>query len=430
MISKLFKSEYELNKVPVVSQMSAWSLLFIALSFCITPSIFLASSTMAVSAPMWFIFLNFLIGGTIAVFMLAPSTALQCANNNISTHMFIKAFWGEVGWYIPDIGLNIIRAGWSAFIVGFVSLLFTRVTGIPYWISCVLFGTGTMLSCIFGIHGIKWFSYIAVPAMLIVFIAAFFPWNKSIPISEAWSAYPAGKTFADVPVWALLSSGAAFFAAGVVPAGDWFRFSAGNLVAKKKTVYLILFIAVVPLTLFTSTLGAFGGRVAGTWDITQSLVKIGWGVPALVALILAGMTTNASQLYSAALGATTLHGKPWIRPWIIIMSILITLVAALGIVEYVIPWLKMLGAIIAPIAGAPAGEFFILRRSFNSKRRMFGGVYIPALLAFIGGALVGIFVKFGIVLVNSFVAAMLLHAAAVKIQELFIGRVEESAPTK
>jgi len=61
---------------------------------------------------------------------------------------------------------------------------------------------------------------------------------------------------------------------------------------------------------------------------------------------------------------------------------------------------------------------------------MFGGVYIPALLAFIGGALVGIFVKVGIVLVNSFVAAMLLHAAAVKIQELFVGRIEEPASTK
>lgn len=421
MPGKLFLPEYELRKVPIAAQVSAMGLLFIALSFCITPSAFLAPSSMAVTTPLWFIFLSFLIGGTIAVFMLAPSTAAQCAKYGISTHMFIKAFWGSAGWYVPDIGLVIIRAGWSAFVVGLIALLFSHITGITYWVSCVIFGAGTLLACIFGIQGIKWFSYIAVPIMFIVFIAAFFPWNNIMPFSEAWSAYPVGKTFADVPMWTILSGGAAFFAAGIVPAGDWFRYSA-NI----KTVYWVLFVAVVPLTLLTTTLGGFGGRVAGTWDITQSLMLIGWGVPALIALVLAGMTTNASQLYSAALGATTLHGKERIRLWIIIMSILVTVVAALGVVQYIVPWLKILGAIIAPIAGVPAGEFFILRRSFESKRRMFGGVYIPALFAFIGGALVGIFVPVGIVLVNAFVAAMLLHVAAVKIQECFVGKVEET----
>lgn len=404
--------ELVLEQVPKSRKTTIWAVLFIAAGYCLAPETFLTAGVMTGDAPMYWIIAAFAIGGTIATFLLAPSTAWVCCKEGITIHVLLRKIFGKYGYILPDFGLVSTRIGWSAFPMAMIGLMFAKLTNINYITACILVGVLTTIVTVYGFAGIKWVAYIAVPAMLVVFLIAFSLWNKEASFSAALIDLSKLNT-ADIKWMAVLSGATAYWAAGVVPSGDWFRYS-----QTKFEVFGSLWIATVPLTIITVAIGAFGAIAVGTWDITVSLDKVGMGIWALIAMLLAGWTTINGEYYSSSLGMATWFNKPkWRVPFVVLSAIIGTLLAATKIYLYVLSWLGYIGAMIGPIAGIAFAEFYLLRNDLNRERKEVKGFYMPAIIAWVIGAATGLVIKWGIGIVNVFIVSMIVYYVAVRIYE-------------
>jgi cytosine permease len=396
--------ELVLEAVPESKKTWIWPVLFIAASYCLAPETFLTAGIMTSKAPGWWVMAGFAIGGTIATFLLAPSTAWICCKKGITIHVMLRKLFGKGGFILPDFGLVTTRIGWSAFPMGMIGLMFVKLTNIGYVPACIIIGVLTIAVTIQGFAGLKWVSYIGVPAMLIVFLTGFFLWNKDASFGPLMTQVTQITT--EKITWVGILSGAtAYWAAGIVPSGDWFRYS-----RKKSDVFVSLWIATVPLTLITVMIGAFGALSVGNWDVTVALEKVGLAIPALIAMLIAGWTTINGEYYSSSLGMTTWFNKPKLRiPFVVLSGVIGTFLAATKIYEHVLAWLGYIGAMIGPIAGIAFAEFFLLKHDVDRERRYIKGIYLPSIIAWVCGVAVGLTVKWGIGIVNVFVVSMIIY---------------------
>ncbi|MFD2352930.1 cytosine permease [Nonomuraea ferruginea] len=162
-----------------------------------------------------------------------------------------------------------------------------------------------------------------------------------------------------------------------------------------------------------------------TGDVV-TIVTTTSGTVGVLVLITATAKVNDWNLYAASLGVTnTLHTAFGVKAGraavTVVLGIVGTALAALGMADHLVDFLVLLGVAIPPIAGIMVAEYFVVRtwRADLDSSRERGELpahapgWIPAaLVAWVAAALIGHFVTAGIPALNALLAAFVLYAVA------------------
>ncbi|MCD8115525.1 MAG: cytosine permease [Oscillospiraceae bacterium] len=223
----------------------------------------------------------------------------------------------------------------------------------------VIGGVAMMITAVVGIKGIKWLSNIGVPLLfLLVVIAAVITLVRvdfSV-LAEASAASAGGMT---IPAAITIIVGS--FIAGACSVPDITRFSKkkSDAVAGSIVGYLISFAAIL-------LLGAMFYYAYSTSDLCTIFIQYcGLGVFAAFVLIISTWTTNDNNLYSSVLGITNALGdKVKVPRWLltIIVGLVSTALGALGIVDYFLGFLNLLGVFIPPVAAVIIADFYLYNK--------------------------------------------------------------------
>ncbi len=104
-------------------------------------------------------------------------------------------------------------------------------------------------------------------------------------------------------------------------------------------------------------------KATGTQEVSKIFLGLGMGIPAIMILVLGQWTTNDNNLYSSALGFSVIFKKIPRYLIAIIVGLIGTGLAVIGIYDYFIDFLIYLTAFIAPIGGIYVAQFFFVDQS-------------------------------------------------------------------
>ncbi len=176
------------------------------------------------------------------------------------------------------------------------------------------------------------------------------------PLAEVLNHPPTGTAFS---LGQGISMVIGSFIVGAVVAPDVTRYSKSPRQAVFAAVFG--FFIAVPLVIVC---GIFMSHGAGTWDLVDIMIKLGWGVIALLMLILAQWTTNDQNLYCSALGFAVVLRNTAKWKLTAISGLLGIILAVWGIYDQFIPWLNFLSALITPMGGVIVADYYFFHKDF------------------------------------------------------------------
>lgn len=300
------------------------------------------------------------IGGAVLAIVTALCGIIG-AKTNLSTAMIsrftfgdkavllialIQAF-GSYGWFGVQLGLfgKTAATAWSIATGG----------GANVSIFIVLGGLCMILTATIGYRGLDFLSKLAVPLLLVLMGGSVWIVLQKNSLADIMALQGTGEPISlGLGISMVISS----FIVGAVVAPDVSRYAK----SPKDTIgaSILAFAIVVPIIML---IGAVMAQAAGTWDLVDIMLKLGWGLIALLVLLLAQWTSNDNNLYCSALGFAVIFRN--LKKWhlTVLSGILGIILALWGIYDRFIPWLITLGVLIPPMGGVMAVDYYI----FNSQ---------------------------------------------------------------
>lgn len=304
----------------------------------------------------------FIIGCSVVAAMMT-ATSIVAARTRLSTYMILQFTFGHQGAKAVNLLLAITYLGYFAAtgdIFGQAihdSLLAFYGIDIHATVCATLGCVVMALTAVFGFSVVDRFSTMAVP--LLAFFLVFVVYS-AIQQTE-WNA------LLEVPGQGGMSFGhavSAVIGANIlmaVGAPDFTRFSRSDRDAIKTVSGLAIGYPLIMLASGIPTL------VTGETDIMKIMISLDIAVPALLILIFATWTTNTVNLYAGILTLSTIFKNTLTWKIAFVSGVIGTLGAALGVMDYFLPFVFFLGIATAPVAGIYLADFFVL----NNGRRDF-----------------------------------------------------------
>jgi len=377
--------------------------------------------------------------GTIVLTVVSSLCSVVGADTRLSTAMIGRFAFGDVGVYVAAFILALGCYGWFAVQLGLFGE--TAVTGVNLItgtkvssnIFIVIGGILMMITAIYGYRGIAILSKIAVPALSVLLLVSLIRVLDDNPWSKLVTEPPPGDP---MPFGVAASIIAGSFMVGAVIGPDITRYAKN----RKHAVGASIFGFLIGFTIMLY-LGSVLAHAVGEWDAVKIMVGLGWGLIAMVVLILAQWTTNDNNLYSAALNFSVMF-RAWPK-WklTLIAGILGIIIGVLGIYGRFVGWLLILSATIPPIGGVYVADYFLFHRNmytFENLSKM--PKWRPLMFsAWAGGALVafctthppsgfGLFRLTGVSAVDAIVVAVLLQVILTSLFRKLKGKWPETLP--
>lgn len=328
---------------------------------------------MAISLPAFLLGGNLFLGlgfsrGLVAVAIgcavlttLALLTMAIGASSRLTTYAIIQKVFGTIGGRLVTLLLSITVFGWY----GITATLFGDicVTAVSQTFDVeldrrvfIVIGSGLMvLTAIYGFRALDIISRWTVPLMFLVLATSAY-----VILGESGFGAVLQPATSESP--GLLSIGSAAsivvgsLMVAVTIAPDLARFS--RSVRASKIAAVLSYGVGVGLVFVLAGLPALA---TGSNDLIENMTRSNLGVIALLILILATWTTNATNLYSASLGM-----KQWFsraEDWCVTLAagVLGTLLALGGILDHFLDFLLFLSLAIPPVAGIYITDYYVSR---------------------------------------------------------------------
>ena len=262
----------------------------------------------------------------------------------------IQAF-GSYGWFGVQLGLfGKTLSTASSMALGFVP---------PVALCIIIGGLCMMLTSTIGYKGLDLLSKIAVPLLMVLLIASVFRVLQNTTMEQIWHLQGEGKP---MTLGFGISTAIASFIVGAVVAPDVSRY--GKSPRDTAWASVLAFVVVVPIMFI---IGVLLAQVARTWDIVEIMISLGWGVLALVVLLLAQWTSNDNNLYCSALGFAVVFKKMKKYQLTLISGFIGIALALTGIYDNLITFLSFLGILIPPMGGVIIADYFFFNGKFYSS---------------------------------------------------------------
>jgi cytosine permease len=298
-----------------------------------------------------------LAGGVILALVALPA-AIAGARSRQTTYVLIQRAFGVRGGSVVNVVIITAVVGWF----GVIAMMFgeavrptlpdfvahVSVTNLAL-VGCVLMAAVTVI----GFRALDLLSLIASPFKILVLFWTLFAALKTVSMHSVLAAAPSGA----FPMTTGIAMVAGGIMTGAILAPDVSRFARTPKQAAIACgiAYGLLF----PLVLMLSGVPAVA---TGQQDLVALMLSLGLGIPAMIAVLLIAITTNAYNLYAGSLIAATIAPR---RPhWQLALVICVIGAGAgiAGISEKVTPFLVILSICIPPIGGVYLINFYLGER--------------------------------------------------------------------
>lgn len=300
------------------------------------------------------------LGGVILA-IISTLTGIVGARAHLSTAMVSRFAFGNRAVLLIAMLQALGAYGWFAVQLGLfaraASTAWESTTGLQ-WSDAPFIVVGGLLmiaTSIVGYRALDKLSKVAVPLMLILMAASVWRILQDSTTADILTLHGAGPA---ITLGTGISLVVSSFVVGAVIAPDVSRYA--------KSPKHVVGGAVLAFAVVTPTVMAVGSLMAlqtGTSDIVNVLLRLGWGVLALLLLMLAQWTSNDNNLYSAALGFVVVLRR--LKKWQLtgIAGVIGIILALAGIYDSFTTFLTVLGVFIPPMAGVIVVDYYITRKT-------------------------------------------------------------------
>lgn len=162
----------------------------------------------------------------------------------------------------------------------------------------------------------------------------------------------------------------------------------------KKEAFLSGFLGFLLGNSVVVILAIFMVRITGVEDVIDIFLAVGWGVFAIMILILGQWTTNDNILYSSGLALSSLVRRVPKTALTLIIGVLGAGMAFFQIHNYIFLFFNLMGALLAPIAAIYMVEYFFLNRqrfmfAFITEEKV-SPIYWTAMISWVCASTLGI----------------------------------------
>lgn len=330
-----------------------------------------------------------LIGYAITVvIMILQGT--QSVDLHKPTVQIAKQVFGEVGSQrIISIILAIACLGWFGIQTNVAGAAFANLLGlydihISVPVSSIIWGIIMLVTAIYGIRLIRLINYIAVPYLVIVCLYGLFEALSSGQGNQLLQAY---QPTSQLSFFDGLAVTIGSFALGAVIAGDYSQFS-----EKRSDVVKAASAGIIPAGVLMIAVGAILAIVNKTSDISSVFMNIGSPLIGGIALILATWKTNVINAFSGGLAIINVFGisKEKEKIAVAIVGGIGTLLAVVGILNYFVPIMSILSAMVPAVAGVMIASYWVVQKGEPSNWAPVSGVNWLGIISWLIGAVIAV----------------------------------------
>ncbi len=325
------------------------------------------------------------IGALILSLMSIPA-AIVGAKTRLSSYMIIEHTFGYAGAKVINLGFGIFLLGWYAVTAElFGRTLYLAASDmtnlmVPEWAYTVASSAIVTVTTIYGFKAIDRLALVAVPFLLLALVVLVFLSLRETSLTEL-AALPAAGGI-DLPTAISAVIGAAIV--GVVLTPDLTRYARNT-----RDCFTASFIGQGGGMTIAYVVGMIPVLVWNELEPMNYMLLLGFGAFALAVLVFATWTTNVINLYSTALAARASLPVGRYRSMVILLGVLGTAAAIVGISDNLIEFLVVMGLLVPPIAGVYLSDFFLFKRRDFSPAHLAGrpAVRVNAVLVALGTGL-------------------------------------------
>ncbi len=360
-------NNYERQQIPAEQKRGWIAMLSVLVAIGVDLSSVLLGSDLAMSMPMDQAILSVVIGSGILAIMYTLC-AIVGAKTGLTASLITEYVFGRKIAKIFAIVICLSFLGWFGVQVGFfaenIQVVFSSLFNInlDVWVYSLIGGILMTSTAIMGYSAIEKLSVYSVPFLLILML---------ITGGLAFNAMGMPVIGVDEQTMTIFDGASlciSILIVGAITAPDISRWSRST-----KECTLSSFFGVLIGNSFMIILSIILVKVMGTGDIMQIFIALGIAIPGILVLTLAQWTTNTTNVYSSALGASVVFKKIPAKYLSIIVGFIGTMLAVLGIYNSFIDFLNILAIVIAPVGGIYVAEYYVCRnrlKDFKSDKTL------------------------------------------------------------
>jgi cytosine permease len=325
-----------------------------------------------------------LLVGNLLLGTYAAILGYIAAKSGLNTALMSRFTFGEMGSKLSDFILGFTQIGWYAWGTATMAILIVKLTGLPESLTIplmIIFGFGFCITAFIGYRGLELLSRFAVPAMIIlVAVSMGIATSDAGGLSGLMSITPTSTMTISAAITLVFGT----FVSGGTQATNWTRFAKSGKTAVIATL-LAFFLGNGLMTL----IGAFGALVYQQADIVDIMVAQGLATLGILMLFLNLWTTQDNTVYNFAVAGCNLVRTKRRKTVTIVGAAIGTALAVLGMYQWLIPFLILLGTFIPPIGGVIMASYFVCyKRQYPSlEDTVLPAFNIPGLTAYAVGSL-------------------------------------------
>ncbi|MDP6828368.1 MAG: cytosine permease [Kiritimatiellia bacterium] len=349
--------DFSRHAVPDGKTVGGLHIALIVVGVMITLPAFLTSAEVGNSLGLTRGVLAFVAGGLILA-AGACLVAIVAVKARLSTYMILQFCFGTKGGKVVNLLICMTLFGWfgisARLFAQAAQSLFIGLSGTDFGTTpFLIFGAVLMTATtVFGFKALDKLAIVAVPLLLLALIAVVFASRKGV----GWEA-GAGTGGSGLTMGNAISAVVGGTMVGVTLFPDLCRYARN---AGQGVLAAILGFAIgYPLVMSAAVIPSLA---TGQSDYLLILTGLGLGASAFLILVVATWTTNISNLYSASLLLATMFRKTAKWELTVYAGIVGTAFGLLGIMDYFISYLIILGIAVPPIAGIYVTDYFAVRR--------------------------------------------------------------------
>ena len=404
--NKMSDIDYSLSSVDPNDRKGFFSIFVVMLGFTFFSASMLTGATIGVSLSLNDFLKSILIGNLI----LSIYTGLLSyigSDTGLSLHLLTKYSFGLKGSYLPSFITSITQIGWFGVGISMFAIPISNRFNINLYVIVLITGILMTSTAYFGMKSLTILSAIAVPAIAILGGLSLFIAIQSIGgFGKLYSITPTNPMNLITAITLCIGS----FISGGTVTPDFTRFSRTKKIAVSTTV-IAFFIGNSLMFLF----GAIGAMVTGNSDIADVMFSQGLIIPAIIVLGLNIWTTNDNAIYTAGLGLSNITKVK--KSKLVLISGLIGTLGSIWINNNFTAFLTLLNSMLPPIGGVVIADYFFIKKLKYNKIEVtkFKEINPIAIISFIIGFLVSLFISFGIPAINAIISTIIVYIIGMKI---------------
>lgn len=367
------------------SERQGWvSLALVQAGICVCASSFLEGALLAEAMPLGEAILSGSLGNLLVVIFMTI-IGFQGSDLGLASCTLSESSFGKKGArYLVSVVFAINLVGWFGITNEICGDAFTNFMAetfginIPLIVSNILWGLIMLITAVYGMRAMEKLNAVSIPFLLIVMAVGTYLAIKEYGIDAASEDVERSMSFMSG-----VSLAFDFYAVGVVTAADVSRFQKNRAETAKSTIW-----GVLPVAVITLSLGAVLTKISGEYDISMVLIQVGLPFIGILSIILSTWTTNSSNIYSGGLDVVMAFNLPdnRRREVTVVAGIIGTLLGAFGVLDHIESFLSFLAYLVCPVGGAMIADYWIVGKGKPENWHSVEGTNWTGVISWITGA--------------------------------------------